>query len=98
MTTALDDEGGPIVDAPVYANMIHVSHTPFDFRLTFSLLGTPHEDSADGGSVIPRPVVALNPTTVAELALPPATIAAFIDLLQEQLNGYTAEFGSPALR
>jgi hypothetical protein len=86
------------MNAPVYANVIHVSHTPFDFRVTFSLLATPQEDSADGGGVIPRPVVALNPTTVAELALPPATIDAFIDLLRQQLKDYTAQFGSPALR
>ena len=84
------------MDAPVYANVIHVSHTPFDFRLTFSLLGMPRGDSADGGSVIPLPAVALSPTTVAELVLPPATIEALIELLQQQLNGYTAEFGSPA--
>jgi hypothetical protein len=86
------------MDTPVYANVIHVSHTPFDFRVTFSLLATPHEDSADGGAVITRPVIALNPTTVAELALPPSTIEAFIDLLRQQLNDYTAQFGSPALR
>jgi hypothetical protein len=53
----------------------------------------------DGGaSATLADVPALCTNRHASLVLPSATIEALIYLLQQQLNDYTAEFGSPAVR
>ena len=38
-----------MVGAPVYANVAHTTFTPYDFRVTFSLLTVPHDQPS--GSV-----------------------------------------------
>jgi hypothetical protein len=39
-------------ELPRYANVVHVSSTPYDFRLTFSVLQTPPDGPGD---TFPRP-------------------------------------------
>ena len=64
---------------PTYANVTHVSHTPFDVRLTFSLIATPHEEQ-------PAPSVALTPVAVAEVIMPPSAAEALVELLRTELG------------
>lgn len=75
---------------PVYANVTHVSFTPHDFRVTFSLLFTPH----DGGSG--PPVLAPEPRAVADIVLPAGAVESFIDILRAQLDRFVDRFGPPA--
>jgi hypothetical protein len=75
---------------PVYANVVHVSFTPFDFRVTFSLLSTPHDLPAGDAFA---PVEA--PRAVAEVVLPAAAIESVIDLLRTELSEFSGRFGAP---
>lgn len=65
MTLAVRAPDLSTVGEPDYANIVHVSYTPYDFRVTFSLLMTPHEQGA------PAPG-ALTPRAVREVVLPTA--------------------------
>jgi hypothetical protein len=79
------------VGVPIYANITHVSYTPYDFRITFSLLSTPHDASDD------RPFTPKSPPrAVAEIVLPAAAVASLADLLRARLEAYTGRFGAPS--
>jgi hypothetical protein len=72
---------------PIYANVAHLSSTPYDFRITFSLLCT----SRDGRAAL----VAERPLAVAEVVFPAGAVESLVDLLQEELDRFVKEFGAP---
>ena len=78
------------VGPPVYANIAHVSYTPYDFRLTFSVLPTPHDHRAG--------VIAAPPRAVVEMVLPTGTVEAMVDLLRAEFDRFVEEFGPPTPR
>jgi hypothetical protein len=84
-----------VAGRPFYANVSHVTHTPFDFRLTFSLLARPRP----GADVDPL-VAEERPDVVAEIVIPVAAVSSLIDLLKAELSSYQSRFGStgPQLR
>ncbi len=90
LAVALPDETG--VAAPVYANVAHVSTTPYDLRITFSLLVTPH--GQDGST--PGGLPALMPRAVTEVVLPSAAVESLIELLRVELDAYVQRYGRPA--
>lgn len=76
--------------APVYANVAHVSYTPYDFRITFSLLMAPHDQPAanplDAG---------LTPRGVVEVVLPAAAVDSLAELLRAEMGDFVERFGAP---
>jgi hypothetical protein len=79
--------------APIYANVAHTSFTPYDFRITFSLLTQPHDRSPVPG---PAPdVLTLDPEAVAQIVVPAGSVGALIDLLRTALDRFEEEFGEP---
>ena len=91
---APDLSSGP---TPSYANVTHVSHTPFDLRLTFSLLEAPLEDGSPGvGVAVDAPLISVRPTAVAEIVMPPEGVEALIDVLRSELDRFHDEVGTPA--
>jgi hypothetical protein len=80
------------VGAPVYANVAHATSTPYDFRVTFSLLTVPH-DGAGGPSAVGGMVMA--PRAVAQVVIPVGAIESVVDLLRAELDRYIEEFGPP---
>jgi hypothetical protein len=79
------------VGLPIYANITHVSYTPYDFRITFSLLSTPHGDLDDRPFTPKAP-----PRAVAEIVLPAAAVGSLAALLGARLEEYTGKFGAPS--
>ena len=79
--------------APIYANVAHTSFTPYDFRITFSLLTRPHERPAVPGSS--TDVLTLDPEAVAQIVVPAGSVGGLIDLLRTQLDQFVEEFGEP---
>jgi hypothetical protein len=82
-----------MVGPPVYANTASVTFTPYDFRITFSLLTLPH----DQGSV-PQPApdgLVLTPRAVAEVLIPAGEASLMADLLTAELKQYVRRFGEP---
>jgi hypothetical protein len=75
---------------PIYANVAHVSSTPYDFRLTFSLLSTPH-DRSDRDPLAP----ALPPRPVVEVILPAAAVGSILDLVRFEFDEFVQRFGAP---
>ena len=89
--------GSPDVTAdtpsPIYANVAHTSFTPYDFRITFSLLTPPHERPP-----VPGPstgVLTMDPEAVAQIVVPAGSVGGLIDLLRTQLDQFVEEFGEP---
>jgi hypothetical protein len=82
-----DMTGAPL---PLYANVVHVSSTPFDFRLTFSVLQTPH-----GGPRSDPFAPSAPPRLVGEVVLPVAAVESLIDVLKREVEDYTERFGTP---
>ena len=76
---------------PLYANVANVSYTPFDFRITFSLLSVPPNDPVSTGLEAPT----LVPRAVAELVLPPAALPGLVDVLRVELDQFRRRFGMP---
>jgi hypothetical protein len=77
----------------VYGNTASVTFTPYDFRITFSLLTLPH----DQGSV-PQPppgAVVLTPRAVDEVVIPAGEASQLADLLKAELKEYVQPFGEP---
>ena len=81
------------VGLPVYANTTRVAFTPYDFRLTFTLLSFPHQRP----SVLePAPVaLVLTPRAVTEVVIPPGEASQLTDLLSAELKQYVQRFGEP---
>jgi hypothetical protein len=78
---------------PVYANVVHTSFTPYDFRITFSLLTVPHDEPGGRG---PEPeVLSLTPQAVAQVVLPAGALESVVDLLRTQLDQFIDQFGPP---
>ena len=80
------------VGAPVYANVAHATSTPYDFRVTFSLLTVPH-DAAGGPGAVAGLVMA--PRAVAQVVIPVGAVESVVDLLRAELDRYIDEFGPP---
>jgi hypothetical protein len=79
------------VGPPVYANSATMTFTPYDFRITFSLLTMPD----DQGS-IPEPGAAvLTPRAVAEVVVPAGVVGQLADVLRAELKQYGERFGEP---
>jgi hypothetical protein len=74
------------LDAPVYANVAHVSFTPYDFRITFSLLSASLESGA---------LMSNAPRAVAEVVIPSAAVESLLDLLRGELDRFVEAFGTP---
>ncbi|MEW6475490.1 MAG: DUF3467 domain-containing protein [Actinomycetota bacterium] len=87
VTLAVDAPDRSAVGPPVYANVAHVSSTPYDFRLTFSLLST----SQDGRARL----VAEPPRAIAEVVFPAGAVDSLVELLREELDRFVDEFGPP---
>jgi hypothetical protein len=77
-------------ELPMYANVVHISSTPFDFRLTFSILQTPH-----GGPRSDPFAPSAPPRLVCEVAMPVAAVESLIDVLKHEVEEYTNRFGAP---
>jgi hypothetical protein len=80
--------GSPV---PVYANVAHVSCTPYDFRLTFSLLSPAPDQPPISGLEFAR----LEPRQVAEVVVPAAAVPSLVELLRAELDRFSDEFGAP---
>jgi Protein of unknown function (DUF3467) len=81
--TIVPDESSP--QDRVYANFCALSHTPFDFTLTFcEVMPLSDKDIREAASehVVRAPVR-------ARVALPPQVVPGLIAALQEQLRGFT---------
>jgi hypothetical protein len=63
-----------------------VSFTPYDFRITFSLLSA---------SIASGALLSEAPQAVAEVVIPAAAVEPVIDLLRGELDRFAEEFGSP---
>jgi hypothetical protein len=77
-----DSDAGP----RVYADVSHVAFTPYDFRITFSLLPSPR-----GSSGLPIET----PEAMVEVVLPPAAVEALVDTLRAEFDRFVEEFGAP---
>ena len=71
------------MEPPLYANTFHVSFTPYDFRVTFSLL-SPFMDGLPAEAV-----------GVGEVVLPAAAVESFLDILRAELNEFVERYGRP---
>jgi hypothetical protein len=80
------------VGAPVYANVAHANSTPYDFRVTFSLMTVPH-DEVGGPSALAGMVMV--PRAVAQVVIPVGAVESVVDLLRAELDRYVDEFGPP---
>ena len=80
---------------PVYANHVQVNHTPWDFRLTFSVLRAPvpgqeqDEVNKKGGVV--------HPEAIADIIVPANLMHGLIAALQTNFSSYLDQFGPPGL-
>jgi hypothetical protein len=79
------------VGTPVYANTSNVTFTPYDFRLSLSLLTMPH----DQGSLPDPSAVVLTPKGVAEVVIPAGAVGQLADVLRAELKLYVERFGEP---
>jgi hypothetical protein len=79
--------------APVYANVAHTTFTPYDFRVTFSLLTVPHDQPS--GSLASIAALALQPRAVAQVVLPAGAVVSLVDLLRAEFDRYVEQFGPP---
>jgi hypothetical protein len=79
--------------APVYANVAHTTFTPYDFRVTFSLLTVPHDQAP--GSLASIAALALQPRAVAQVVLPAGAVESLVDLLRAEFDRYVEQFGPP---
>ena len=79
---------------PQYANHVSINHTPWDFRLTFSVLRTPlvgaetKEAKADGG---------VHAEAIADMIIPANLMFGLITALQSNFDGYMNEYGAPGM-
>lgn len=77
------------MEGGVYANIMSVWHSPYEFTLDFSVSSpaVPGEDAAGNQTVdVPARVV-------ARVKIPPAVIFAVIRTLNERMTQYEQEFG-----
>ena len=79
--------------APVYANVAHTTFTPYDFRVTFSLLTVPHDEAS--GSLASIAALALAPRAVAQVVVPAGAVESLVDLLRAEFDRYVEQFGPP---
>ena len=87
VTLAVDAPDVSALGPPLYANVAHVSSTPYDFRITFSLLSTQKDGRAG--------VVAERQQAIAEVLFPAGAMESLVDLLREELDRFVDEFGPP---
>lgn len=90
MDLALGNPNLTSAELPTYANVVHVSSTPFDFRLTFSLLLTPHDQPRSDGFVASE-----SPRAVAEVIMPAAAVHSLLELVRNELAVFTERFDEP---
>lgn len=70
---------------PIYANVAHVSSTPYDFRITFSMLTASLDRSAG--------LVAERPQAIAEVVFPVGGVESLVEVLRAELGRFVDEFG-----
>jgi len=87
VTLAVDAPDVSALGPPAYANVAHVSSTPYDFRITFSLLST--SDNGRAGLVAERP------RAIAEVVFPVGAVESLVELLRAELDRFVDEFGPP---
>ena len=85
-TVAVARPDSSTIGPPLYADVAHVSFTPYDFRIMFSLLRSPDRES---------PIPIATPQAVAEIVLPPAAVESLMDLLRVEFDRFVGEFGAP---
>src|SRR3954464_15004076 len=78
---------------PIYANTATVTFTPYDFRLTFSLMRVPHDQ--DAAARPPADAFVLTPQAVVEVMVPPGEARVLSDLLAAEFKQYVGKFGEP---
>ena len=86
-TIAVRSPDVSVLGPPTYANVTHVSFTPYDFRITFSLLPSSREAP---GAVVPEP-----PQAVAEIIMPSAAVESLMEVLRTEFDRFVGEFGPP---
>lgn len=79
---------------PTYANFVNVSHTPWDFRMTFGVLKSPMPGSEVEKA---QEVGAIEPEAVADIILPANLMHGVIGALKDNFDRYIAEYGAPGL-
>jgi hypothetical protein len=72
---------------PMYANVVHVSSTPHDFKITFSFLASPIDQ--------PEPATPVVPKAVGEVVLPASAIDALLDVVKVEMERFADRHGSP---
>src|SRR5581483_1413401 len=87
MTLAVEAPDVSGLGPPIYANVAHVSSTPYDFRITFSMLSTSLDRSA--GLMTERP------QAMAEVVIPVGAVESLGELLRAELGRFVDEFGAP---
>lgn len=75
-------------DKILYANVILVNHTPWDFALHFDRLTTPikRPESKEGQ-------VEIEATKIATIHIPVTLVRGLIEALQTNLKGYEVQYG-----
>ena len=77
---------------PQYSNHINVNHTPWDFRLVFSVLRAPL-----AGDELDQIGDTIRPEAVADILIPANLIHGLIGALQTNFDRYIEAYGAPGL-
>jgi hypothetical protein len=72
---------------PMYANVVHVSSTPHDFKLTFSFLASPIDQPDAATPAVPK--------AVGEVVLPASAVDALLDVIKVEKGRFAERYGSP---
>lgn len=76
----------------VYANIVQVSHTPWDFTLVFCCATMPEESEVR--KVKNKKEMAVHSPRVASIKVSPRMANEIVQVLQAQINQYKKEFES----
>jgi hypothetical protein len=78
---------------PVYANFVNVSHTPWDYRLTFAQIRPPTSPEESQEAL----AEGLRPETVAEVIIPANLMAGLMTALKQNFDTYVQNYGVPGM-
>jgi Protein of unknown function (DUF3467) len=78
---------------PIYANHVLVNHTPWDFRLLFSVLKFP----IPGEEEAVKERGHMEPEAVAEVLIPANLMVGLITAMKQNFDRYAAQFGIPGM-
>jgi len=79
---------------PIYANVVNVNHTPWDFRLAFALVRSPLP-GAEAAAV--ETVGEITPEVVADIMIPANLMAGFMTALKQNFDRYLESYGVPGM-